>query len=211
MHWHSPAALVRFRSLHFTSLPYTPPQSNLMHCTDLHYFTSTPSSVAYSDAMHCTVVPSSKAMQCSACGRTIHSMPAQCTALHCTALPLHCTGLHFTALPCPALPCPALPCPATALHCPATTVHYNPIHCTALQCPALPNCEVPVECGCLSRQALQVLPPGRGLQGLHICPVRGADDVKEGLQLCLGSAVQLRHAKHLPACTRTLTLHALCR
>lgn len=48
---------------------------------------------------------------------------------------------------------------------------------------------IPEQCGCLARQALQVMPPGRRLQCLHICPVRRANDVKQSLQLCLCCAV----------------------
>lgn len=60
---------------------------------------------------------------------------------------------------------------------------------------------LPVEGGGLAREALQVLLPGRGLQGLHISPVGGANDVKEGLQLRLGGAVHWASlsTKYLPA------------
>ena len=60
----------------------------------------------------------------------------------------------------------------------------------------------PVQCRGFAGQPLQVLLPCRRLQSLHISPVRRANDVKQGLQLCLCRAVawpRLR-TKHLPVC-----------
>ncbi len=60
----------------------------------------------------------------------------------------------------------------------------------------------PVQCGGFARQPLQVLPPRWRLQSFHISPVWRANDVKQGLQLCLCCAVArpCLCTKHLPAC-----------
>ena len=65
----------------------------------------------------------------------------------------------------------------------------------------------PVQGGGSAGQSPKVPSPGGRLKGFHIGPVRRANDVKEGLQLCLGSTVarpSLR-SEHLP--TGTTTTH----
>ena len=60
------------------------------------------------------------------------------------------------------------------------------VQCSTVLC-------VPEEGRSFAWQPLQVVPPGRGRQGLHICPVGGPDDVKQRMQLCLRGAVDGAH------------------
>lgn len=74
-----------------------------------------------------------------------------------------------------------------------TNTWTDVMQCNAMLC-------LPEEGRSFAWQPLQVVPPGRGWQGLHICPVGRANDVKQGMQLRLSGAVD---GSHLPICLPT--------